>query len=493
MISNQIEEKNYLEPIKPIITYHGHIRENANPYRAFRNWLKFFRLPWFCFIDLAVVLLYLIFALLHEKSAVAFTLDLSQAIDKFFISDLEISEAPTGIPIGNGRIFCIDEFINVVDLISQRLYDFPLTIPILHPILRSSNINLLIKMYNGQIIHKDVDQSQANETSSLILPYLDEFSTVSLSMTYHIMFASEKQDARLNLEIIARFIHDPRTDTVHIQISHNRFQEKFKITLTILFDTFDYSMPFTIIILNAISIFTTIHNLRMLIFYTREKSAKIGLTSFLIFRKKFDRWDIFSFLSHSISIATCIAYFFVGQDIEEELPPIYYFLSVATCFHSLLLIRYLRLKSAIMMVTSVLYSSLIAILKFILGCLPIFIGFWGFGICFWGHLTSEFGSPLQAAIILFCVMHGDSILGFYDATIIQNDYTPYLGFFYSSFWIAFSLLLMFNITISIVSDVWDMESLKMKNKETHSELYIGMLTTDLSKVKSKANPPQDEE
>ena len=82
-------------------------------------------------------------------------------------------------------------------------------------------------------------------------------------------------------------------------------------------------------------------------------------------------------------------------------------------------------------------------------------------------------------------MHGDSILGFFDSTIVQNDYNPYFGFFYSCLWVSFSLLLMFNITISIVSDVLDRESEKINNYEENAEPDIAFVTSDLSLITSR--------
>lgn len=480
------EEENYIEPVKILVASHMGMRTQAKPHKDFKNWYKYFKLPWFFFLDLSVVILYIIFAYFHESSTIVFAHDLSQAIDKFFISDLGISDPPIGIPLGDGQLFFIDDFINMVDNVSSRLFIFPNTFPILHPIQISTNVKMLITMYDSnEILHFDIDQSESSEASKYIIPYIGKFSSVSISMTYHLMFVSEIQDTRINLRIFANFVQDPSTDAIWVTVSHTRFQEKFKISFNMLFNIADYSLPICIAVLNLILILITIYNLTDLINFSKGKSSEVGIKATLIFWRKFDKWNLFTLFSHTFSLITCIIYIFIGQDIEQELPPVSVLLSISTCCICLLLIRYLRLRRSIMLVIEVLYKSLIELIQFIIGCLPIFFSFWVFGICFWGHLSEEFASPLQAASFLFCVMHGDSILGFFDNTIIQNDYSPYFGFFYSCFWVSFGLLLMFNITISIVSNVLDRESEELNKYDDYIEPDIGMLTSDLSLITSR--------
>ncbi|OHT06258.1 hypothetical protein TRFO_25744 [Tritrichomonas foetus] len=474
--------QHHLEDIHPVVSYHGKNRNETKPHHAFRNWSKYFQLPWFCFLDIAIFLLYLLFAFFHESSAISFSLDMAQAINKFFVKDINLKEPPIGIPVGNGQIFYVDDFLTTVNLVSERLISFPETFPILNPMLLSHFVELTIITHNKTHIKYSIPIKEINHTNDYVLPHLHDFSLITLSMTYHVMFASEIQDSRMNLRIISSFQHDDRTDTIFFKISHNRFQEKFKINADMLLRTFDYSLPFLIIFLNFITILITIHNTRLLVIYTRKKAIKNGLKANEIFWKKYDKWNIFSLITHISSISTSIVYIFIGQDIEEELPTILYFLSFATCCHSILLIRYLKLRESTMLIITVLYKSLIELLQFLLGCFPIFLGFWVFAICFWGHLSEHFSSPLQCASYLFCVMHGDSILGFYNSLIIQNDYSPYFGFFYGSLWVAFGLLLMFNVTISIVSDVLDKENEKLIESPNIINPEINMLTSDLTLI-----------
>ena len=135
-----------------------------------------------------------------------------------------------------------------------------------------------------------------------------------------------------------------------------------------------------------------------------------------------------------------------------------------------------------MIMVNVLYKSLIQLLQFLLGCLPVYLGFWIFGMCFWGHLSEIFASPLTCASYLFCVMHGDSILAFYNNVIIQNDYSPYFGFFYGTLWVIFGLILMFNITISIVQAVLNHETKKAQKRSENSNTNLFLPSDNMSPI-----------
>jgi hypothetical protein len=168
-------------------------------------------------------------------------------------------------------------------------------------------------------------------------------------------------------------------------------------------------------------------------------------------------------------------YLMVGRDIKAPVPPILYVLSAASVLHSLLLIRYLRLKKSTMLIMSVIFRSSWKVLQFLCGCLPIFFGFHAIGICFFGHLSEYFATGMEMAAFLFCSMHGDSLRDFYDNTMVQNDMSVYVGFLYVSLWLAFSLLIMFNITIAIVQEVLKVETKKAEKAEAEMARQDGLL------------------
>lgn len=582
-------ENDICDEVRVISSYHGNQRKNRlKPARSFKNWLKYFKNPYFCFIDISVFCLYLIFAVFHEKSSISFSVDLEKAIHSFLVGELsetkqnlnvngfstpkfinnqnKYKQSPNknnqeatkinrkadsnmhtkklqmidphqGIPFGEGQIYLIDDFIYILDSTTRTLFHFSSEFPMSHPIFDSGYVTLKIELLNGTNIEQIIRESdeiqqktrksasifstyqessfdsktdspnqkielnektflnnkikikskstESNDNlpiqkfefknglkpSDFVMPYLMTFKKVSVTMSYHLQIIGSLFDSRINLDIISDFEMDIRTDSIQFDIYHTRFQEKPASLLkfgTVLY-TFNYSLPMVIIIFNVTAIFRLIKAIFDLYSYSKRKSEEVGRGDKFIFSKKFDKWNIFAICTHFLSITTMFLYIFIGQDIEEKVPPINVFLSGAAFMHSILLIRYLNLKDTTFLIITVLYKSSLILVKFLLGCLPFFFAFWAFGICFFGHLSYVFASPLQCASYLFCVMHGDSILALFDNTIIQNDYSVYLGFFYSSAWLAFSLLLMFNVTISIFQDVLRRENAKLAKNEVVEE------------------------
>ena len=433
------------------------------PHRAFRNWRKYFSLPWMCFLDVAVFVLYLLFGYYHQSSAITFTLDFSQAIEKFFLADIDMPETPVGIPVGAGQLFFVSDFLDTVNLTCQRLFAFRDNFPVAFPFLMDKNALLEIVYMDGQYEEVSFPESGTDQILAKIEEVARDFDDMTLSMNYHIQVTAEAHDSRMNLAIAVDFTNDRETDTIFLDVSHTRFQEKLDLSAPSVLLSLDDSLPISIVIFNFIQLLIMVRVLYSLSVYAKDRASRTGLSYRSVFWKKFDKWDVFAILSYTMSIIACIMYIFVGKTIEEEVPPILYVMSCATCLHSLLMIRYLKLKESTMLIMTVFYKSAIKILQFLIGCLPIYLGFLAFGICFFGHLDANFASGMQAASFLFCVMHGDSIKDMYDSVIIQNDMSVYVGFIYTSCWLAFSLLIMFNITISIVQEVLTVETYKLQN------------------------------
>ena len=47
------------------VSYHGGVWQNLRPHHVFQNWTKYFRLPWICFLEIALFCMYFFFASFH--------------------------------------------------------------------------------------------------------------------------------------------------------------------------------------------------------------------------------------------------------------------------------------------------------------------------------------------------------------------------------------------------------------------------------------------
>ena len=481
-----IDEKR-LEDVKLMVKYRGNQIKNIKPHHVFRNWIKSFKLPWICFFEISLFCIYLIFSTFHQNGAVAFTLDFNEAISTFFLQDIELLESPLGIPVGAGQIFFEDDLFEIINKTCYRIFTFPDSFPCSHPLMISPFALLTINLNNDTNIEIEFNNSNIDFISNFVKNYFKDFNSIIISINYHVQVENRYHDTRMNVEVFCEFTHDYDSDSIFMDISHTRFQEKFEISWSTILNTLDFSIPILLIILNIAAISVLIDSMIDLFYYCKNKAIDAGLRPFDIFWEKLNKWDLFASLTHLISIFSSIMYILIGQDIEDDVPPILYAMSLSSLLHSLLLIRYLNLKASTMLIVNVFYHSAVKIVQFLFGCFPIFVGTLCFGCCCYGRLTENFATWMQGAALLFCVMHGDSIIGFYDCLLIQFDMNYYFGFFFGTFWIIFSLSIMFNITISIVQEMMTLEEYKLAHKNDENKVLpsFSIISNDLSWLSTK--------
>lgn len=472
---------------KFIASSHRSQRSNLKPHRLFRNWSRFYKFPWICIFDIGVFVLYIFLSVYHQLSTITFTQDFSDAIKNYFLGEIEIPDVPKGIPIGSAQIYFVDDFKNIFLILTNKIFEFENSFPAALVITTEEKANLHVDYINGSSEDVDFTKNNTEDIMQMINDNVYNFEKIELSKLFHIEIIKDEADNKMILQIIADFVKDDKTNTIFMDISHSRINDKLTIDRSLL-KNFYVSLPMVIIFMNICAIIIVVISIVSLIRYSKIRANEIGLKQSDIFWSKFDKWGIYTIITHSVSLASSILYIFVGQDIEKDLPPFLYVISLAALLHSILLIRYLKLINSTKIIIHVLIKSTVQIFQFLVGCIPIYLGFWAFGICYFGHLTENFATPLQSAIILFCVMHGDSIKDMYDSTIIQNSMSPYIGFFYTSLWVAFSLLLMFNITISIVSEILTIETYKSQNKRKDDDLpSFNTLAIDLALANARKN------
>ncbi|KAH0794899.1 G-protein-coupled receptor family protein [Histomonas meleagridis] len=454
-----------LADVKFVASYHGDQVPQLKPHKLVDNWKYHYKIPWVCFLDVAIFILYAFLAVFHQESRVVFTQDFSNAISDYFLGELDFPEQPDGIPIGVGQLYFIGDFKFIFTELCSRFFTFHQSFPVSFTVdsLSSAEIEVAFQgaeSFKLQLVREDIDL-----IIDQICKSLDVFSSVEVIADYHIQVNKDTYDYRMTLSIKGTFTRDLTTDTIFLDIEHSRIQENPEVYEGNAIFYLYYSLPFLIIVLNVITLLILIKNTISLYKYSKHRSMDINIPWKEIFKKKFDKWDIFTLVTHSVSIASSTLYIQVGQDVTKEVSPFLYVIAISTLFHSFTLIRYLKLNKSTNLIIHVLLSSTVKVMQFLVGCIPFFFGFWAFGMCFFGHLNDAFASPLQCASFLFCVMHGDSIKEVYDATTLQTDMSPYVGFSYTSLWVAFALLLMFNITISIVQEVLTVETYKSLHKK----------------------------
>lgn len=458
--------QNYSERTRFDVNYNSWRKKLSKPHQPFRNWIKLYKTPWICFCDVSIFCLYLLFALYHQKGAISFTLDFSDTMKAYFLKDIDFPSSPLGISVGVGQIYFYEDLQSIFNASFERLFAFPDSFPCAYPFLINGDLTLDL-LLDANHTKYSFTSDQLDLAYKILEDNTPDFESISLSLTYHILVTNVYHDTRLSVDCLIEFKHDFDTDTIFMYLSHTRFQEKYDFTdAGSILTSLSHSIPISISLLNLISIVLIITETYKLYRYCYEKTISSGRDPLDKFRSKFDYWNIYALITNLVSIVSSIFYLFYGQNVEVDVPPILYLLSSASFMHSLLLIRYLRLNPSTMLIIRVFYKSAVKIVLFLIGCFPVFLGALCFGNCIFGPYTENFATGMQGSAFLFCVMHGDSIKDFYDCQVQQYDVNYYVGFISASFWVLFSLLIMFNITISIVQETMSVEerNLRMKKK-----------------------------
>lgn len=127
-------------------------------------------------------------------------------------------------------------------------------------------------------------------------------------------------------------------------------------------------------------------------------------------------------------------------------------LAFATCcaLQWISLVRYLRVNARFLILGLTLQRGLPRVAQFLVGVLPVFVGYVLFGTILFGAHVPRFQSPSATATTLFSVANGDEIHDTFNAVA----YTPWVGQLYVySYMIVFSYVVLM-VCIGIIEDAF---------------------------------------
>lgn len=139
------------------------------------------------------------------------------------------------------------------------------------------------------------------------------------------------------------------------------------------------------------------------------------------------------------------------------------------CFFAWLYIgRYIEYHGDYATIYETLQRSFPVVLRYLLGTLPIFLGFLFFGMCcFWQ--SERFASVSQAVISLFSMINGDII---FDVFHELKEINFFLGQAFCYFFCLIFITIVWNIFISIIEEAYVVT--KIKNKTSWVLNYINL-------------------
>lgn len=442
------------------------------PHLIFSNWKNGYQVPLVCFLEIAMLVIYLITGLFHQDNVSILTQDFSTAVDGFFLSglvEMVDDRYPATVPIYRKK-----RLLNVTETIAQRFFEFPMAFPCGDKFHSHGYFTLTHVSTKDKIFEVSFAPDNISFVGLTISFMLEDFKEITMSCPY-VMETVESIGQELVLTVTGNFLHDLDTNIITLDFTHTRnprmSDHQWSNILAYPFISFPLLNSFCAVV----CIIITLLYMRSLYYYTQEKASRDFEVHWHVFWKKIDRWAIYGIVCHLFTITGNIMYCFSGRSYVHAVPVSTVFMTIASFMHCILLIRYLRQKESTMLIVNVIYRAMAKILLFLMGCLFIFVSYVILGCCLFGTYDETFQTVVDGARALIAVIHGDSIQNMFDSAEKRPNITVYAGFFYWAMWVFFSLTIMFNISISIFEEVLTSEirTMSKENEDDERDENIG--------------------
>lgn len=453
---------------RPILHHKKKYSSRYKPHRIFRNWTLDYKLPWICFIEVSMMIMYILIGYTNQVSINDFTIAFTKTIDNYFLSGYDFDDPAEMSNSWIGTIYFKQKLLEVTQSTGNRFFSFSKDLPLTHPFYPYDTFDVTIVTIGGQRL--DVKFSQRNVTllTPLVNAFLDSFAQIIMSQQYSLQVSENTVDNRVELEVIGEFTRDTDSDIILVDFYHTRITDNK--TNDPIIGSIGMIFPIATIILGAIGIILTLLYTYEVYGFAKEKAERNFQKPVDVFWEKYDKWCFFSLFCHTVTVVSCTLYTLYGFKYEDQLPYTNTLMALSSMFHCFLLIRYLRQKPSTMIIVNVIFSGGVTFLQFLLGCLVIFAGYLVLGCSIFGTYAVNFATFTQGAVVLIAIIHGDSIQDLYDSIMDRADVSWWVPFLYMSIWVFFSLTIMFNIAISIFEESLTREIYTKSNEEPEQEL-----------------------
>ena len=438
---------------KLIIRKKQRIDKKVRPHLMLRNWIGAHHVPWVCFVELGIFIIYIIVGVIHQDSSIGFTRDFSDAVDDFFMQDLCEPNDEGKYP-GQLQFYLKDKFLDAALIVGDNLAHFANEFPCGNEMF-SDNVVVLDLYSKDPEVGVDTQVFTEKNASAMrvyLEANLDNFELLEIRSTYEMRLVINDMDEQLMLTVSALFELDPDTNIIVLDFVHSRIERNEALLWQNGLENMTITFPMTIVILAVIALILNLHHVRGVWKYAKLKSHNDFRNFMTVFRAKLDFWVIYALFTHVMSIIGCSYYAVKGKDYEIAVPNTLILISISSAMHCLLMVRYLRLKRSTQLITNVIWHGSAKMLQFIMGCAFIYTGYFVLGYCWFGTYNERFNTLIGSATALVCIIHGDSIKDSFDSFAEGRDLGLAFGVIYMLVWAFFSLTIMFNIAVSIFEE-----------------------------------------
>jgi hypothetical protein len=107
----------------------------------------------------------------------------------------------------------------------------------------------------------DFTDTNVSDAIDMLIERETIFIVVVAEIGHHMQVTRDSLDESMTLKTPAKFTHDNNTDTVFLDISHTRVQEKLEVSGDAMLTTFDTSVPVSRVARNIIALLILIQYL----------------------------------------------------------------------------------------------------------------------------------------------------------------------------------------------------------------------------------------
>lgn len=189
----------------------------------------------------------------------------------------------------------------------------------------------------------------------------------------------------------------------------------------------------------------------------------------------FNMWFVITILGNIANITASFLDFFIFQDGEAGLWQ-RFLLGIGTLLAWVNLVRYLEFDKKYTVLISALQRGFPNALRFLLGALPVFIGFALFGVAYFSETSGRFSSFGTACVTLFGLQNGDDVQG----TFSDTAKNMVVSRIYLAVFVFISIYGVANIFIAIMDEAYGVSMRQTEAELQKSKALSASRETDIS-------------
>lgn len=234
-----------------------------------------------------------------------------------------------------------------------------------------------------------------------------------------------------------------------------------------------------VILLSAMSLLLTWRNLYQVArIYWAKKHIDKGIVEYKKNKHTFNKWALITLIGNILQLLSGVVGLLDKENMNASTDVLVGFGCMFAYFN---IGKYLDYNIEYSTIYATLQRALPNVIRFLIGVMPIFIGFTFFGLCvFWR--SERFYDTSSTTMALFSMINGDSI---YDIISDLSGISFFLGQIYSySFCILFIVVVM-NVFISIIEEAYVSSKMRNQNHWIYNYLKIDPSLAQIAGVDSE--------